>query len=213
MKKLRTRNDFQVYLDEEFAWRLKEISDIKGAIRTAEATSRRALIRAGVPILYAHWEGFVKVSSEALLNYINNQGLAYRQLKPCFIAFGAKKKAHGFIASGNPLQNIAVVEFFLNELDSRAEISFAGSVDTESNLRSMVFERIATSIGVSTAAYETKYILIDKSLVDRRNSIAHGEFLDVDQNDFDKLSDEVIALLRHYKDDLQNMVQSRYYLN
>ncbi len=93
MKKIRTRTAFQEFLDEEFAWRLKEIADVKYAIRIAERTSRRAIIRAGVPILYAHWEGFVKAASEALLNFINNQGLAYRSLKPCFIVFGAKKES------------------------------------------------------------------------------------------------------------------------
>jgi hypothetical protein len=212
MKKIRTRAAFQDFLDNDFAWRLKEISDIKQAIGTAELTTRRSIIRAGVPILYAHWEGFVKVASEALLNFINNQGLAYRSLKPCFIVFGAKKRVHELSTSGNALQNIAAVEFFLNELDSRAEIAFAGSINTESNLSSMVFERIATSIGVNLGAYETKYMLIDSSLLGRRNNIAHGERLDVDQDDFKKLSDEIVALLRSYKNDLQNMVQTRYYL-
>ena len=31
MKKLRTRAAFQEFLDEEFAWRLKEIADVYGA--------------------------------------------------------------------------------------------------------------------------------------------------------------------------------------
>jgi hypothetical protein len=208
MKKLRTRAAFQAYLDEEFAWRLKEIADIKESIRAAEPISRRAIIRAGVPILYAHWEGFVKASSEAILNFINNQKLTYRNLKPCFIAFGVKKWIREITISGNALQNIAAVEFFLNELDNRAEITFVGAIDTESNLSSTVFERIAISVG----AYKTKYVLIDKSLLERRNNIAHGEFLDVDQDDFEKLSDEVIVLLRFYKNDLQNMVQASHYL-
>lgn len=212
MKKLRTRDAFQIFLDEEFAWRLKEIADIKAAIRATEPTSRKAIIRAGVPILYAHWEGFVKAASEALLNFINNQGIAYRRLKPCFIVFGAKKRVHELSTSGNAVQNIAAVEFFLNELDCRAEITFTGSINTEANLSSTVFERIATSIGVSTRMYETKYMLIDSSLLERRNNIAHGEFLDVDREDFEKLSDEVILLLRFYKNDLQNLVQAGYYL-
>jgi hypothetical protein len=212
MKKLRTRADFQEFLDKEFAWRLKEMADIKAAIRAAEPTSRKAIIRAGVPILYAHWEGFVKGASEALLTFINNQGCTYRSLKPCFIVFGAKKKVHDLSTSGDAVQNIAAVEFFLNELDSRADITFAGSINTEANLNSKVFERIATSVGVNAGTYETKYVLIDSSLLKRRNNIAHGEFLDVERDDFEKLSDEVIILLRFYKNDLQNLVQTNYYL-
>jgi MAE_28990/MAE_18760-like HEPN len=213
MRRLRTRAAFQEFLDKEFAWRLKEIADINESIRTAEPTSRKSLIRAGIPILYAHWEGFVKAASEAILNFISNQGLPYRTLKPCFIVFGAKKQVRDIGTSGSAAQNIAAVEFFLNELDSRAEIAFLGSINTDANLSSTVFERIATSIGVNTGAYETKYVLIDKSLVERRNNIAHGEFLDVDREDFGKLTDEVIVLLRFYKNDLQNMVQTSQYLN
>lgn len=213
MNKIRTRDAFQIHLDKEFAWRLKEIADIKEAIGAADPTSRKAILRAGVPILYAHWEGFVKAASEALLNFINNQGHSYRRLKPCFIVFGAKKKIYELSTSGNAVQNIAAVEFFLNELDSRAEIAFAGSINTEANLSSTVFERIATSVGVNTGAYETKYPLIDSSLLGRRNNIAHGEFLDVARGDFEKLSDEVIGLLRFYKNDLQNIVQTDYYLD
>ncbi len=104
------------------------------------------------------------------------------------------------------------MEFFLNELDSRAEITFAGSINTEANLSSRVFERIATSIGVDSGAYETKYVLIDSSLLERRNNIAHGERLDVEQDDFDKLSNEVVIIIRSYKNDIQNMVQTGYYL-
>ena len=55
-------------------------------------------------------------------------------------------------------------------------------------------------------------MLIDRSLLERRNNIAHGKFLDVDRDDFEKLCDEVIVLLRSYKNDLQNMVQTGYYL-
>jgi hypothetical protein len=212
MSKIRTVAEFCNFLDAEFAWRLKEIADIKYAIRAAEITSRRAIIRAGIPILYAHWEGFVKVASEAILNFVNNQGLSYRQLRSCFIVFAAKRRVHELNTSGNAAQNIAAVEFFLNHLDSRAKITFAGSINTESNLSSTVFERIATSIGITTNAYETKYILIDSSLLERRNKIAHGQRLDVDMDDFDKLSDEVITLVRFYNNDLQNMVQTGSYL-
>lgn len=212
MKKLRTRAEFQESLDEEFAWRLKEIADIKYAIRSVDLTSRKSIIRAGVPILYAHWEGFVKAGTEALLNFINYQRLSYRSLKPCFIVFGARKWVRELSGFGNPVQSIAAVEFFLNELDGRAEISFTGSINTEANLSSTVFERIATSVGVNTGAYETKYMLIDSSLLNRRNNVAHGEFLDVDPEDFEKLSDEVIVLLRSYKNDFQNMVQAGDYL-
>ena len=44
---------------------------------------------------------------------------------------------------------------------------------------------------ISTEPYETKFNLIDNSLVDRRNKVAHGEFLEIGGQDFGKLIDEI----------------------
>jgi hypothetical protein len=211
MKKLRTAYHFTQYMDDEFAWRLKEIADIKLAIRGTEESSRRALLRAGVPILYAHWEGFIKASSEALLHFVNNQNLRLRDLKPCFIVFGAKKHINDLVESGSPRDRIGAVEFFLNQLDAPASLAVSGSIWTEFNLSSKVFERIASSLGVDTGRYATKYVLIDSSLLARRNNIAHGAFFDLGEDDFFKLSDEVIGLLRSYKNDLENLVTTGLY--
>jgi len=208
---LRTVSHFTDYMDDEFAWRLKEIADIKTAIRDADAGSKRSLLRAGVPILYAHWEGFIKASSEALLHFINSQHLKFRELQPCLIVFGAKKYINDLITSGNTQDRVNAVEFFLKKLDQPASLAVAGSIWSESNLSSIVFERIASSIGIDASRYATKFVLIDSSLLNRRNNIAHGVFLDLQEADFDNLSNEVIGLLRGYKNDLENLVTTGKY--
>ena len=212
MKKLRTREDFHKHLDSEFSWRLKEMADIRKAIDSAEDTARRAIIRAGVAILYAHWEGFVKAASEALLNFISRQRLTYRHLTPAFIVFGARKGLNDFIASNQASRGIAVVDFFLRGLDERANISFEGSIRTGHNLGSQHFERIASSLGLDPSGYQSKFPLIDSSLLQRRNMIAHGEFLDVNRQEFEDLSDQVINLMRKYKNDIQNVVEMKSYM-
>ena len=210
MRKLKTKGLFNSYLDEEFAWRLKEIADMRGAIASAEQTPRNSIVRASIPILYAHWEGFVKKSSEGLLNFINNQGLQYNLLRSCFVVFGIKNLLAQMIESGNPVDSIAVVDFFRVDMTSRAELVVM--VQTDANLSSKVFERIANSLGVDTGPYETKYLLIDHSLLKRRNNIAHGEFLDVNDVNFRDLSEDVIALMRRFKDDLSNIVSADRFL-
>ncbi len=213
MKKINTRSQHFEFVDAEFAWRLKEIADIKAAIRASAVDARKSVLRAAVPILYAHWEGFVKVASEAVLNYLSTQRLTYRELSACFIAFGAKKHIHTIKESNNPVDSISVVDFFLNQMDTRAKITFSGAVVTESNLSSSVFNKIAKSIGIDTANYESRYPLIDESLLERRNTIAHGEHLDVEANDFDKLATHVLEMMRWYKTDVQNIVQNELYLS
>lgn len=211
MEKIRTVSKAQDVLDNEFAWRLKEIADIKSAIRTADAVHQRTLIRAAIPLLYAHWEGFVKVASETYLNYIANQGHRYRELKSCFIVRGLKGRLNELVESSNARRNNDIVDFVLNELDSRANIPHKGVIDSASNLSSTVFINIASSIGISTKPYETKYNFIDESVLRRRNQIAHGEFLDVRDSEYDNISDEVVNLLRGFKTDIENALTLNLY--
>ncbi|MES2791975.1 MAG: MAE_28990/MAE_18760 family HEPN-like nuclease [Planctomycetota bacterium] len=213
MIKIHSASEHFDFTDAEFAWRLKEIADVRGAIRAAAVDARKSLLRAAVPILYAHWEGFIKVASEAVLSFLSTQRHTYRELNACFIAFGAKKHIHLIKESNNPVDNVAVVEFFLNQMNTRANITFTGAVVTGANLSSAVFTRIAKSIGVNTANYESRYQLIDSSLLERRNTIAHGEYLDVDSDDFDKLANNVLEMMRWYKNDVQNLVQTKVYLS
>lgn len=58
-------------LDNDLAWRIKELSIIKNKIPQAKNNEQEALIRAGVTILYAHWEGFVKNAAECYLNFVS----------------------------------------------------------------------------------------------------------------------------------------------
>lgn len=69
------------------------------------------LYRAGIPILYAHWEGFVKKSSEAYLNFVTNQGLSYNELKSCFIIFGLKKEIEQLTDTKASIKNIRLIYF------------------------------------------------------------------------------------------------------
>jgi hypothetical protein len=204
MKKIRTISMLQDFLDAEFAWRIKEIADIKFALRASDATRQKTLTRSSVPLLYAHWEGFVKGSSLYYINFVNNQRLRYEQLTSCFIVFGLKKKLNQLSQSKKSHLNIAAVDFLLNELRNQAKLQIDNAIDTEANLSSIVFENIALSIGIDPTPYQTRYNLIDESLLRRRNQIAHGQYLDLEPNDCRTLADDVVNLMRHYKTDLEN---------
>lgn len=203
--KIRTISIFQDELDKGFAWRVKEIAGLKMSVESkAMSLTRSTLIRAGVPLLYAHWEGFVKQASQDYLEYVSNQRLKYNELSSCFVVFGAKKHLSHVVDSRRTAVNIAAVEFFRSCLEQRADLSLSNAINTQSNLKSEVFLDIAMSLGVPLDSYSTYSNFIDESLLARRNAIAHGEYLDLDADAFKGLADEVIKLLRMYKDDLQN---------
>jgi hypothetical protein len=203
-KKLRTASLLQDALDRDFAWRLKEIDDLRKEVRRAEATRQRSLMRAGVALLYAHWEGFIKKGADNYVNYLSCQGVPYRSLKHCFIAMGLRTHLSTIAETRKVQRSTDAIAFVLAELDKPARLPMQEAVTSESNLSSVVFENITGSIGLSAEKYKTKFHLIDESLLRQRNSIAHGEFLLVDQPAFDLLADETLLLLRWFKDDLEN---------
>jgi len=211
MSKIRTINQLQNALDSEFSWRLKEIANLKIVVRTSENLNKKTAVRAAIPLLYGHWEGFVKNASTNYLEFVNGQSLTYRELKSCFVVFGVKRKINDLVSSKNSNVSISTLEFLRDELDERAKLKIESAIRTEFNLSSKVFANIANSIGINTQAYESRYHLIDESLLNRRNHIAHGEYLDVDSEGFRELADEILFLLRSYKTDIENAVSLEEY--
>lgn len=211
MSKIKTISQLQDALDRDFSWRLMEIANIKNAVRTAENLNKKTIVRAAIPLLYGHWEGFVKNASTYYLEYVNGQSLTYKELKSCFIVFGVKKKINEFVSSKNSSVSISTLDFLRNELNSKASLKVETAIRTEFNLSSKVFENIANSISINTDSYESRYHLIDESLLSRRNHIAHGDYLDVDTDGLRGLADEVLYLLRAYKTDIENAVSLGHY--
>lgn len=207
--KIRSLSILQEVLDSGFAWRIKEISNLKISVASKSLSlAQSTLIRAGIPLLYAHWEGFVKQSSQDYLEYVSSQRLKYGELSSCFVVFGAKKHLTSVVESRRAYINIAAVDFFRNCAEERADLTLSNAINTKSNLKSEVFIDIATSLGISFSPYSAYSNFIDESLLARRNAIAHGEYLDVDGDAFRKLADEVIHLLRMYKTDIQNLAST-----
>lgn len=208
MQKIRTLDHLQEALDREMAWRIKEISQFKTA---AKSKRSEPFTRAGLALLYAHWERFIKISSESYVSYISCKGVLYKDLQICFAAMGLRTHLSMIERTGQSRSYIEAVEQ-IDEGLKKASFNVSKSINTESNLSSIVFSNIARSIGILTDKYETKYNLIDESLLSRRNKIAHGEFLDLDSDDFLVLVDEVIAIMRSYKTDIENAASLKSYL-
>ncbi|MEP0147300.1 MAE_28990/MAE_18760 family HEPN-like nuclease [Tateyamaria sp.] len=200
----------QTALDQEMAWRIKEI----GVFRVGAGSNgpqRKPYIRAGVALLYAHWEGFIKNSSEIYLSYVESRALPYRDLKSCFVVFGLKGKINTLVEGRKSLPNVEAMDFIFSKMGETAKLQINSAVKTESNLTSTVFSNIAGSLDIDTSPYETKFHLIDSSLVDRRNKVAHGEFLDIKGGDFASLVDDILSLMRRYKTDIENAASLESY--
>lgn len=211
MKRLQTQNQLQDFLDEELGWRIKEISTLKSAVKSSAFISEQTLARASVALLYAHWEGFIKSAATGYVAYVNNQDLNYSELKTCFVVLGFKKTLHDVQQSKQSQLNATLIDFLRDGLDKKSKLKIDTAINTESNLSASVFKNILHAVGFDTQPYEARSNLIDESLLKRRNTIAHGEYIDVAKDDWAKLADEVLQMLRQFKTDIENaMAQAAF---
>lgn len=207
---VRTTEQLQEFLDDEFAWRVKEVSDIRTAARRADTVARRTLVRAGIALLYAHWEGFVKNAANAYVRYVSYQGLRHDDLRTCFVALSLRGSIWNLQSSRKAVAMIAALETVVGAQAERAQLRGA-LVGTEANLSSSVFRNVACWVGLDVQRYETKWHFIDECLLKRRNSIAHGSGgeLVLRQGEFERLVHDLIELLRWFKSDIENAVSTR----
>ena len=212
MTKIRTADELQNLLDRELSWRIKEIADIRSATKIARVGSEVTLRRAGIALLYAHWEGFIKASARAYVTYVAGQRLRHSELRYCFAAMSLRVQIGDVssIRSAGPV--IAALEAILDRQDDRANFSGRPSWGEKlGNINSQVFMNVAHWVGLDAERYSTKWHFIDDRLVARRNAIAHGRGggLELDRDGFEELVNGVLELLRWFKTDIENAVSTR----
>lgn len=213
MKPPRTADQLQEKLDEDFAWRLQEIAAIRKSIRNASGRNQLALLRAAVPLLYAHWEGFIKTAAFRYAGYISSLGIKFREAKVSL----AGLKALTYVKQLHPItKRIFVASELLaalHEVESEpVEINLEPYIANVGNLNYDIFEQIAGFLCIDATRYAVKKQLIDKSLLSQRNDIAHGDYLLIDPDGFKSLSDEIIVLMRQFKTDIENGAALKSYL-
>lgn len=210
--KIRTAEQLLDHLDDEMAWRLKELHALSSAVRQAKGKYINAHIRAGVAMLYAHWEGFVKSAANAYVAYIGARGDLNRDLQPCFVALAMRFSLSANQESGKAAVAVSTLTSMLADMDKPIRFPRVDVLSTQSNLSSIVFLNIAAWIGIDPAPYTPRFTLIDKTLLETRNAIAHGEFLVIDQARFESLTTEILEMLRWFKTDIENAVARKSFL-
>lgn len=211
---IRTFDELSDSLSSELAWRKKELSDLKFFIEQ-NATSRlrkQVLSRSGVTLLYAHWEGFVKLCGSHYLEYIAMQRHKNNELKENLLTLSMRNYVNFSDNSKKSSEYGKITEFFMNNMDSRSSIPFKKAINTESNLSSKVFKEIIWCLGIDYSIYETKEKFIDSRLLGRRNHIAHGQEMDINIYEYNEMRETLIEMMTNFKTQLENCAVSKAYL-
>ena len=208
--KIRTAEQLIDYISSALAWRKKELATLLSLILKNQANPEkgRAMIRSGVTVLYAHWEGFIKESGTKYLEFIYRQDLRCRDLAIPFRALAVKQKLNitGQSQSFKAQNILEITDFLLNKQDDKYFISWEKIIKTHSNLSSEVLREIIIILGLNYSEFETKEKLIDQSLLHFRNNIAHGKGLYPKLDQFLELYREILSLIELFRNQIENSV-------
>ncbi|MGL5872643.1 MAG: MAE_28990/MAE_18760 family HEPN-like nuclease [Xenococcaceae cyanobacterium] len=212
--KIRSLEQLNQRLTEDLIWRKKEISDLKSLIETRSfsPSKHNALLRSGVMLLYAHWEGYIKTAATSYLGFVVRQQLAYKDLAINFVAIAMKTKLNEANETNKATIFTEVTDFMLNQMNQKSSIPYEDVVSTASNLTSSILREIVCLLGLDYSFYETKEVIINEQLLKRRNGIAHGEHLSLDREEYQQLHDEILAMMENFRTQIENNASQKLYL-
>lgn len=185
-------------LDQESAWRKRELGTLGLMIQHAREHERSLLQRAAIALAYAHWEGFVKTSVEQVLGYLSRQGLKLKDVNHGLLVLSVEARVRHDSSSMKRETMLSLVDFLRSNLDQSCKIE--RKIDTKSNLSIEVFTGIFAGLGIDPAlVFEsepgTTDIDIDERLLHRRNAIAHGTYMVPPQDECQVMIAAVQALI------------------
>ena len=219
--KIRSVLELSDALDSDSASRTKELSVLHNLIDPGGGSSEQvALRRSAVPMLYGHWEGFTKHAATAYLELVRRQQGPWRELKSNFLAIGVRgplKAAADAAKSRCTSEYVKRFDWLVRQIDEPvyfSEPAVRDAVSTESNLSSRVLRDVLDTVDIPyDRVVGQKALLIDGSLLEHRNRIAHGERVEIDYVTYLQLHELVIELINLLKDAILSRARDREYLS
>lgn len=208
---INTIEDLQKYLDDDIAWRKKELTTINFFIKDNSLKDPDLSARLGIVMVYAHWEGFIKNSGNYYVNYLKQLGLNYSDLKENFVALSLRGQFTNCTATNKTTIHCSIVNVLLNEQNTLANLPADGAVITNSNLNFDTLEEILFTLGLDDASWkkdlELKKALIDYTFLKNRNEIAHGVRTKPTIGDYESVYREIVPLLDLIKEKILDAAQ------
>ena len=209
---IRTLGQLSESLDDDLQWRKRELTTAKFMLEKSRSHEKEFMLRAGICLLYAHWEGFVKLAATSYVSFVALRGLRYRDLSANFVALGLRQQIRNAGQSNRPTIHTELTERLMSDLSERYHrIDWENSIDIRSNLNGETLREILALLGLSSEEYLPKEQLLDKKLLANRNLVAHGDRVEIDPDDYDILHTEIIGLIDRFNTDVQNAAATEQY--
>ncbi|MFJ8865443.1 MAE_28990/MAE_18760 family HEPN-like nuclease [Streptomyces sp. NPDC102473] len=213
MAPIRTVDQLQASLTEGLVWRTHEMDQWLMVANRVRPHELPGILRGGLALVYAHWEGYVKDSACSYLEYVSRKGLKIGDLRPELAAIALRSSLGKGEQSKDSKSHTEIVSLLRNELSKPAQLKYDSAIiRTRSNLNFEVFDDIMHSIGCDASRHLIFRLLIDSRLLKFRNDIAHGRREYVALDDWVEIRDRIVLILKDVRDQISNSAAQKLYL-
>ncbi|MCQ0041354.1 MAG: MAE_28990/MAE_18760 family HEPN-like nuclease [Bombella sp.] len=220
---MKRRNQSQLldYLDEQREWRTREISFLRGMLENNTLLNPeqcQVICRAFVPMVYAHWEGYIKLAAQAFVDFVANQKHPLQELSPAFQALYFSIKNDKKLKESKRLALENIISELKNTSNEKIKIPTKNIISAYSNLNSTVLAKICLTIGITKENFnhtftEDDLYFIDEKLVKSRNDIAHGRKNEITIEYTKELSENILRMTYIFKETIEDLVERKGYLS
>lgn len=198
-------DQLEAALTADLKWRTQEMFTFERMTRSARSHEQPALLRGGLALLYAHWEGYVKTAGSLYLEHVSRKGLTLGELRPELAAVALRGRITRIAEEKSSFAHTTLVALIRDGESQDARLPYERStIRTRANLKFSEFESIMHSLGCDGAPHKTKELLIDERLLGSRNGISHGEREYVPFDEWVTTRDAVEEILKDVRVQLSN---------
>lgn len=161
------------YISQDLDWRESELATFRILLHSPHCSNqqRNVLLRAAWALLYAHYEGYAKFCLDLYFDEVEKLALDCKSLPVRVRAFAMKEK----LKDVRKQPNIELLNFI--ERFETTELNLSPKfpdVDTKSNLWPQTLSALLQDADIDTMIID-KHEQKLRTLVSRRNEIAHGK--------------------------------------
>lgn len=196
-----------VEIQEDNNWRDGELAKFKV---NPHKVDQQLWDRMCIPMIYAHWEGYIVSSLRVLIGHLNKLELSLRDVDTKLIVVGLGKNYNSLSGKQSFDQKVDFTDKFIALFESA--IKFKKDIDTKSNLNSKVLKELCNMFGFSFEKFENVCSDIDR-IVTFRNKIAHGEnSILPDADNIEKYISSVNNATDIFLQEIDNFLSNKTYL-
>lgn len=201
-------------VERQFRNRKLEISQIDALINRTKQPEQAVLLRAAVPLLYAHFEGFIKSTTELYLSTVLNEKIVASDLSTNFLALYTRHLIHKHqgeeARSQQKYQDItnAILEYPRTIIPAVV----TAHLKSKQNLKPDVLEDIFISLNLDFSSWwQLKRVFISKIFLKKRNEICHGDIVNITPTEYTEMHTFTLEALENFKFKILDNLHNRLF--